>query len=104
MTGLDKLEANERREAIFSAAGYRCEVCRMSVRRYGTAQLAHRIPSTVANLRKYGEVIIHHALNLAPTCSLRCNAAVLIGGDPVSCKALVVRILADIDSANIAEE
>jgi hypothetical protein len=101
MTARNKFDANERREAIFAAAGYRCEVCRMPVRRYGTAQLAHRIPATVANLRKYGEAIIHHAHNLAPVCGLRCNDHVLIGNNPIAREALVDRILAEIEKEKI---
>jgi len=88
------LDREAEREAIFAAALYRCEVCRMPVNRYGTAQLAHRIPATVANLKKYGAEIIHHRLNLAPVCGLRCNDAVLIGGDPQAREELVDRILA----------
>lgn len=100
MTARAKLEANDRREAIFASAGYRCEVCRMPVRRFGTAQLAHRIPATVAWLAKYGARVIHHPRNMASVCGLKCNSSVLIGNNPVERERLaaeIVELLEDVD-------
>ena len=93
MTSRDKLEANDRREELFAQAGYRCEVCGRPLRRLGTAQLAHRICASKANLRKYGPRIIHHNRNLAPVCSLRCNSSVLINGKPAEALAEEIRQL-----------
>jgi len=41
-------------------------------------QIAHRIPQTKRNLKVYGKAILHHPLNLATVCSLKCNSAVLL--------------------------
>ena len=92
MNARAKLEATDRREELFAAAGYRCVVCGRPLRRAGTAQLAHRVPKTVANLRRYGARIIHHPRNLAPVCDLTCNAAVLIGNNPRARDALIEEI------------
>ena len=97
MTASAKLDAIDQREAIFAASYYRCEACGGPVRAHGTAQLAHRISKSVGHLRDYGPRVIHHRLNLAPVCSLRCNSAVLIDGNPVEKEALLDRIFAAID-------
>jgi hypothetical protein len=94
MTQVEKFEANEKREELFRDALYLCEHCGRSVNRYGTPQLAHRIAKTKANIKRYGESIIHHKLNLAPTCSLECNSAMYIG---------VSRALADMLAEKIRE-
>ena len=39
-------------------------------------QLAHRIPKTKGNIKKYGAYIIHHDKNLKLCCSLDCNVKV----------------------------
>jgi len=36
--------------------------------------MAHRLRQSKANLKKWGEEIIHHPINLVATCSLKCNA------------------------------
>lgn len=82
----------ETKRYVFARDRYTCVVCGLSASIYGTAQLAHRIPQTKANLRKYGERIVHHPLNLATTCSLKCNAAVDIRNHPREIEALVERI------------
>ena len=56
--------------------GY-CEVCRAPMMLMET-QLAHILPQTKPNLKKYGPEIIHHELNMKLCCSLRCNSAVMI--------------------------
>jgi len=67
---------SEMRLEIFRQSGYTCELCGMPLTS-GQPQLAHRIPKTITNLRRYGVAIIDHPLNLAPTCSLRCNSAAI---------------------------
>jgi hypothetical protein len=69
---------------------WRCENCGASLSAY--MQLAHRIPQNDRNLRAYGRETIHHPLNMAGVCSLRCNAAVSIAGNPAKVKELVGRI------------
>ncbi len=82
----------EMKRYVFARDGYKCVVCGMPVNIYGTAQLAHRIPQTRANLRKYGAAVIHHPLNLASTCSLFCNSKVDIRNHPKAIQALVEEI------------
>ena len=69
----------EKRLNIFIKSGWICEECKGYLNRYGTAQLGHRIPNTKPMIKRYGKRVIHHKLNLAPTCSLKCNAKVAIG-------------------------
>lgn len=83
MTARDKLEANDRREELFAAALWRCEVCGRPLRA-GVPQLAHRITKSKANLRRYGARVIHHPRNLAP---------VLISGRPA--EEMAAEILAE---------
>lgn len=91
MKAIEKLEALDRREEIFCQAGYMCEVCGKALR-MGQPQLAHRIPQTKANIWKYGSKVIHHRLNLAPVCSLKCNGAVDIRNNPGAIAELLERI------------
>ena len=58
---------------IYERDGYRCQSCGCSVFTNGTEQLAHRVPKRKHLVRRYGEAAIHHPLNLAAACSLRCN-------------------------------
>lgn len=78
--------------AIYARDHGRCVSCGLSANRYGTAQLAHVIPNRKHNIRKYGEAVIHHPMNLKLTCCLECNAAVSIGGQPLAEAALVKKI------------
>jgi hypothetical protein len=97
MTDRQKLDIAEKRLAIFEKSNWMCEICGKSLQS-GQPQLAHRISQSKMNLRKYGEEVIHHAFNLAPVCSLKCNSAVLIDHKTEAREALIDRILADIDS------
>jgi hypothetical protein len=81
--------------AIFAREYGCCEVCGLSANRYGTAQLAHRIPQGKRWLRKYGAEVIHSPLNMALTCSLKCNGAVDIRNHPIEIAALVAKIKGD---------
>lgn len=92
MTSRQSLEVSEQREQIFRDADYRCEVCGKSVYTYGTPQLAHRIAQTKPNIKMYSLLVIHHRLNLAPVCSLRCNDKCNIGNRPEQVKELVSKI------------
>lgn len=66
------------RETVYARAGGKCEICGESVG-YLSFQLAHRIPATKNNLKKYGKRAIHHPINLMCTCCLKCNDAALVG-------------------------
>lgn len=90
-------EISESKERVFHRAGWRCEVCGRPILDLGTPQLGHRIAQSKMNLKKYGDAIIHHSLNMAATCSLKCNAAVSIRS-PGDVEPLVDRILEAIDS------
>lgn len=79
MNERENMEANEQREQIFRDNYYLCEVCGKPINQYGQAQLAHRISQGSMNVRKYGKSVIHHRLNLAAVCCLKCNDAVNIG-------------------------
>lgn len=70
----------------------KCVFCHEPANRYGTMQLAHRIPQSKANLRKYGAAVIHHPLNVGLTCCLECNAAIDVRNHPIEIAALVKKI------------
>ena len=92
MTARAKMDAWEKREELFRSAGYYCETCGGPILAHGTPQAAHRIAQTKTNLKRYGEAIIHHRLNLAAVCSLKCNDAVNIGFNPGEINELLERI------------
>lgn len=74
MTERQRFYANEQKRRLLALSGYTCERCG------GPGwQLAHRIPNTVANIRKYGPEVIHHEFNLAVTCD-QCNQLVIVHG------------------------
>lgn len=79
MTTRERIALDELRIQIHARSGGRCEVCGKPIAVTET-QLAHRIPQSKMNLKKYGKEIIHHRMNLAATCSLRCNAQAIVHG------------------------
>ncbi len=81
----------DKRQEIFAKAMYLCEVCGRHLSK-GQPQLAHRINQSKMNIKKYGKEIIHSPLNLAPTCSLKCNAKVSLYGKTQSISDLVEKI------------
>ena len=89
----DKIDAIEKKQQIIAERGFRCEVCGKPVS-YQTAQLAHIVPSTKSYLQRYGGDIIHHPLNLAVVCSLKCNSAVLLDPKthPIESAELIAKI------------
>jgi hypothetical protein len=66
-----------------------CGHCGNELERPYDAELAHRIPQTKLNLKKFGKKVIHHDINLVLVCSKRCNSGVLIDNKPVR-KAQVI--------------
>ena len=78
---------------LLNQRGSRCEVCGKQLT-LESCQLAHRIPKTKYNLKTYGAKVIHHDLNLAVVCSLRCNSAVLcnIATNPVEAGRIISEI------------
>lgn len=77
MTERERLELEDTKQRLADRCGWRCEVCGRPILD-GQPQLAHRIAKSKANLAKYGEAVIHHDLNLAMVCCLKCNDAVLV--------------------------
>lgn len=76
MTAREVMEMEDlKREKAVEQDG-KCPVCGMYLT-YGRPQLAHRIPQTKANIKKYGKAVIHHPDNMVLVCSLKCNTAVV---------------------------
>lgn len=97
MTERQQLEFYDTRTAVFSRAGYRCEVCGKPLNLVAHPQVAHRIPQATRFLVRFGKRVIHHPLNLAATCSLACNAAVDIRNHPQEIRSLIEKITADLE-------
>ena len=68
------LEVYETKSQVFERDGWKCHYCGKPA----PLQLAHRIPQTKRNLKKYGPEVIHHPLNLITTCD-ECNDKALVG-------------------------
>jgi hypothetical protein len=98
MTNLEKLEANDKREEIFSRDNWTCQSCGKSIYTHGTPQLAHKICKSKANLKKYGSEIINHSLNLVSVCSIgACNDKWNCDKNIIEKEKLIDEILAAID-------
>ena len=91
MTERKSFDISVRKLEVLDRDHWACQMCGNPA-----TQLAHRIPQTRANIRKYGERVIHHPLNLMSVCGLRCNAAAIVHGADE--RALVCQILDLIDS------
>lgn len=91
MTDREVLEVSETKIRLWSCESGRCEVCGRAIS-VTDAQLAHRIPQSRMNLRKYGKTYIHHPFNLAVTCA-DCNSRVIVHGTEED--ALIERIRRD---------
>ena len=79
MTEREMIHVSETKLRLLESRDNRCEVCGKLIGPYET-QLAHRIPQSKRNLKKYGKTIIHDTRNLAVTCGLECNAKVIVHG------------------------
>ena len=87
MTEREGFEAEETKRKLLAARPV-CEVCGVRP----SEQLAHRIPQAKGNLKRFGQTIIHHPLNLVWVCGLRCNAAVNIEHRPEEKRRLLAEI------------
>ena len=76
MTERKKFLLNEFKNNLIMNRNYICEICGKLLI---NGQLAHRIKKSKYNLKKYGEEIIHHPVNLKVVCSLYCNSKADIG-------------------------
>ena len=74
----DQLE----RVKLFIEYDWKCQAenCNNDIREYGTPQLGHIINQSNEYIKKFGKEVIHHKLNVLPTCSLKCNRKVSICG------------------------
>lgn len=100
MTDRQRLDLAELKIKLFQKYLWTCEVCRRPLATFGTPQLAHRISKSKLNLAMYGPDIIHHELNLAPVCCLKCNSAVLVDHKLDKKQALLVKIYAALDGGD----
>lgn len=98
LSGAQKLDAEETRQAIFERDGYMCRVCGLSIYRKGTPQLGHRIGQGKMWRKKYGDAVIYHPLNMWSVCDLECNAKADISRNTEEREKLLDEIYADIDS------
>ena len=87
---MTEAQREQRRYALAISGGV-CEVCGRPLAD-GQPQGAHRIGNTKANRAKYGDMVIDHPFNVGYTCSLKCNAALDISGNPAECIKLCKRI------------
>jgi len=80
--------------------GELCGACGESLDFRQIVELAHRIPDTKPNRKKYGSKVLKHPINLVLVCTRRgkaCNDAVLLGAaQPVAVAELVAEITAEI--------
>lgn len=81
---------------IFQRDAWTCCVCGRPIR-IGQPQLAHVIPQSKMYLKKYGDEIIHHSLNMKSTCGLECNGKVSINGKHKLIEELVKKIRKEIN-------
>ena len=93
MTERERFIYQENRMRLMVERGCTCEVCGNHLD-YGNLQLAHRLPKSKGYLKKYGKEVIHHPLNLATVCSLKCNDAVLLDPKthPIEAQELIEKI------------
>ena len=93
MTERERFVYQENRMRLMVERGCKCEVCGKPLH-LGNLQLAHICPATKGYLKKYGKDVIHHPLNLATVCSLKCNDAVLLDPKthPIEAQELIDRI------------
>lgn len=83
-------EKAQRRYALAISGGL-CEVCGRPLAD-GQPQGAHRIGNTKANRAKFGNLVVDYRFNIGMTCSLKCNAALDISGNPAECFRLCCKI------------
>ena len=98
MNNKRKDEAEEQKRQLFLQQKGLCAACGLPLDRYNY-NIAHVIPKTKVWLRKYGEKIIHHRLNLRATHSGACNDHVMKSPatNTIFCDELIKKIKKEID-------
>lgn len=76
----------ELRAVVLGEQGWRCFICQKPLD-FSTFQLAHRIPQRRWCLKRWGEVVIHHRLNVVGVCSLACNSAAQLDPESIAGRA-----------------
>ena len=89
----DELKIFETKLRVYARCRGKCEVCGKPMSIY-EMQMAHRVPKTKFYLKKYGKEIVHNDMNLAATCSLKCNSSVLLDPKthPIEAQELIEKI------------
>ena len=82
-------EIQEQRLEIFQRDHWTCQHCGKHLNHYNSPQLAHRIPQSKTNIKKYGKSVIHHPDNIKSACCLGCNASLSIGSNNIQAFNLV---------------
>ena len=91
-----ELESEEKKRRIMHRHGYQCAQCHRPAK-----YLAHQIAKSKANLKKYGERIIHHELAMLPVCERpECNDRCNIGNNPGEV-AKLLEVIREYDSNEI---
>jgi hypothetical protein len=82
MTERERLEMHDAAMLLWMRQEGRCAACDGRMRLWDDhVQIAHIIPQSRRNRRKYGDRVLHDPRNLRLVCSLRCNSDVAIGQD-----------------------
>lgn len=99
MTERERFEFATEKIRLLSERGWKCEKCGKPLTAFDS-QLAHRVPQTKGYLKKYGKKVIHHKLNMACVCSLKCNAAMLCDPKtrPIDAKRLLEKINEELEN------
>ena len=72
MTEREQLKIYDTKTQLCSQQNYSCQICGASINTYN-CQLAHIIPQTKSNIKRYGKEFIHSQNNMFAVCSLECN-------------------------------
>ena len=73
----------EQYQKRYEIDGYVCQRCGKPA-----TEIAHRINQNKTNIKKYGEVIIHHNFNLVSSCQ-KCNSYFSISNKPIKIELLI---------------
>lgn len=100
MTGREQLTLDDTRREVGARDGWRCRFCGCADQ--SRLQLAHRVPKDKRYLRRWGPLVIHHALNLVLTCDT-CNykAEVDPKTRPIEADQIIAEILTAIESGDL---